>query len=116
MGVGRNSELTALLTATDSTWSAAVATSQSAASLELASGTAVIRWAAGAARTARSRWPSSRPTSPPVRSRYYIGGGKGGGPAAGAATGQHERQIAEWVAATYPATTVGGQTVYDLQS
>ena len=25
-------------------------------------------------------------------------------------------QIAEWVAANYTATTVGGQTVYDLQS
>ena len=43
---------------------------------------------------------------------YYIGGGQGGGP--GGDTDSTSAQIAAWVQANYPATTVGGQTVYDL--
>ena len=42
---------------------------------------------------------------------YYIGG-PGGGP--GGDTDSTSAQIAAWVEANYPATTVGGQTVYDL--
>jgi 4-amino-4-deoxy-L-arabinose transferase-like glycosyltransferase len=45
---------------------------------------------------------------------YYVGGGQGGGP--GGDAGSTSSQIAEWVAANYTATTVGGQTVYDLQA
>jgi hypothetical protein len=43
---------------------------------------------------------------------YYIGGGQGGGP--GGDSDSTSAQIAAWVAANYPATTVGGQMVYDL--
>jgi len=43
---------------------------------------------------------------------YYVGGGQGGGP--GGSSDSTSAQIAAWVAANYPATTVGGQTVYDL--
>jgi Dolichyl-phosphate-mannose-protein mannosyltransferase len=42
-----------------------------------------------------------------------FGGGQGGGP--GGDSDSTSSQIAEWVAANYTATTVGGQTVYDLQ-
>jgi len=45
---------------------------------------------------------------------YYIGGGQGGGP--GGSSDSTSSQIATWVAANYTATTVGGQTVYDLTS
>ena len=38
---------------------------------------------------------------------YYVAGG-GGGPGGG------NSEIANWVAANYTATTVGGSTVYDL--
>jgi hypothetical protein len=38
---------------------------------------------------------------------YYVGGQGGSSESTSA-------QIAAWVAANYPATTVGGQTVYDL--
>ncbi len=38
---------------------------------------------------------------------YFISGGTGGNSAAA-------QEIAEWVAANYTATTVGGTTVYDL--
>ena len=45
---------------------------------------------------------------------YYVGSGQGGGP--GGDSDNTSSQIAEWVAANYTATTVGGQTVYDLQA
>ena len=45
---------------------------------------------------------------------YYIGGGQGGGPGGNSAS--TSGQIADRAAANYTATTVGGQTVYDLQS
>jgi hypothetical protein len=45
---------------------------------------------------------------------YFIGGGGfgcGGGPGGGGGTAS---QITSWVESHYTATTVGGQTVYDL--
>ena len=42
---------------------------------------------------------------------YYVGGGRGGGPRGGDGA---TAQIAQWVAATFTARTVGGTTVYDL--
>jgi 4-amino-4-deoxy-L-arabinose transferase-like glycosyltransferase len=114
MGVTSNTELAALLKATDSTWSAAVSSSQSAASLELASGTAVM---------STGGWGGSDPAVTLAQFQadvaagkvsYYVGGAQGGGP--GGDSDSTSSQIAEWVASTYTATTVGGQTVYDLQS
>ncbi len=111
-GATSSAELTALLKATDSTWSAAVGTSQSAASLELASGTPVM---------SLGGWSGSDPAvtleqfQADVASgaiHYYVGGGQGGGP--GGSTDSTSSQIATWVAANFTATTVGGQTVYDL--
>ena len=120
MGVTSNSELTALLTATDGTWSAAVSTSQSAASLELASGTAVMStggWGGSDSAVTLEQFQAYVASGDIA---YYIGGGQGGGPGqSGDQNGDSDStssQIAEWVAANYTATTVGGQTVYDLQT
>jgi hypothetical protein len=110
MGVSTNSELTALLTATDGTWSAAVATSQTAASLELATGTAVMStggWGGSDSAVTLEQFQADVASG---QISYYIGGGPGGD------SDSTSSQIAEWVAANYTATTVGGQTVYDLQS
>jgi hypothetical protein len=105
-------ELTALLSATDSTWSAAVATSQTAASLELSSGTAVMSlggWSGSDSAVTLARFQQLVADG---QVHYYLGGGQGGGP--GGSSDGTSAQIAEWVRATYAATTVGGQTVYDL--
>lgn len=110
MGGTTSSELTTLLKSTTTTWSAAVNGSQSASGLEISSGTAVM---------AIGGW-SGDPT--PTLAQFityvkegkigfYIGSGSGGGPGGGSSTAQ---QIADWVAANYTATTVGGQTVYAL--
>jgi len=113
-GATTSTELTALLKATDNTWTAAVGTSQSAASLELATGTSLM---------SLGGWSGSDPAvtleqfQADVASgaiHYYIGGGQEGGP--GGSSDSTSSQIATWVAANYTATTVGGQTVYDLTS
>ncbi|MBF4583309.1 glycosyltransferase family 39 protein [Curtobacterium sp. VKM Ac-2865] len=107
-----SSALTKLLAATDTTWAAAVNGSQSAAQLELDSDTAVM---------AIGGW-SSDPTPTLAEFKavvaagdvsYYIASGNGGGMGGGSSTAS---AIQEWVAANYDATTVGGQTVYDLTS
>ncbi|MBM7474443.1 ArnT family glycosyltransferase [Curtobacterium herbarum] len=113
-GASTSSALEALLRSTDTTWSAAVGGSQSAAQLELDTDTAVM---------AIGGW-SSDPTPTLAEFQadvaagkigYYIasgtGGGMGGRTGGGSSTAS---AIAEWVAANYDATTVGGQTVYDL--
>ncbi|HUQ58698.1 glycosyltransferase family 39 protein [Lentzea sp.] len=101
---GSSTEVVQLLKATDTEWAAATVGAQSAASLQLASGRSVI---------AIGGWNGSDP-APTLdefealvaegKVRYFVaGGGRGGG-----------SEIAEWVAATFEATTVGGQTLYDL--
>jgi 4-amino-4-deoxy-L-arabinose transferase-like glycosyltransferase len=99
-----------LLAKTTTKWAAATNGSQSAASLELASGKAVI---------GIGGWSGSDP-APTLEEfkayvaageiKYYVEGGRGGGPGGGSS------EITEWVTANFTATTVGGQTVYDLQS
>ena len=111
---GTNSELTALLTATDGTWSAAVATSQTAASLELATGTAVMStggWGGSDSAVTLEQFQAYVASG---QISYYVDGGQGGGPGGGDSDSTSSR-IAEWVAANFTGTTVGGQTVYDLQ-
>jgi 4-amino-4-deoxy-L-arabinose transferase-like glycosyltransferase len=114
MGATSNSELTALLTATDSTWSAAVSSSQSAASLELASGTAVMSTGGWSGSDSAVTLEQFQADVAGGKISYYVGGSQGGGP--GGDSDSTSSQIAEWVAAHYTATTVGGQTVYDLRS
>jgi 4-amino-4-deoxy-L-arabinose transferase-like glycosyltransferase len=107
-----STELTALLGATDSTWSAAVSTSQTAASLELSSGTAVMSiggWSGSDSAVTLAQFQQLVANG---EIHYYVGGGQGGGP--GGSGDSTSAQIAAWVQANYTATTVGGQTVYDL--
>ncbi|MFJ4296108.1 ArnT family glycosyltransferase [Curtobacterium sp. NPDC089689] len=109
-GASTSSALTKLLESTDTTWSAAVNGSQSAAQLELDTDTAVM---------AIGGW-SSDPTPTLAEFKayvaagkigYYISSGSGGGMGSGSSTAS---AIQEWVAANYSSTTVGGSTVYDL--
>jgi hypothetical protein len=107
--------LAKLLAKAGTTWSAAVDGSQSAATLELSSDTAVL---------AIGGW-SSDPTPTLAQFKalvasgkvhYYIAsgaGGGGGGQSNGTSTAS---AIATWVTANFAATTVGGSTVYDLTS
>ena len=107
-----NSELAALLKATSTRWAAATTGDQSAASLELASG--------GKAVMAIGGWSGSDPTPTLAQFkayvaageiRYFIVGGAGGGPGGGAGSSS---EITNWVSSNFTATSVGGQTVYDL--
>ncbi|NKE57173.1 phospholipid carrier-dependent glycosyltransferase [Lentzea sp. PSKA42] len=104
---GSSTEVVQLLKGTDTEWAAATVGAQNAASLQLASGRAVI---------AIGGWNGSDP-APTLdefkalvaagKVRYLVAGGRGG-------PGGGNSAIGEWVAATFQATTVGGQTLYDL--
>ena len=104
-----SSELTELLSNTTTTWAAATTGSQSAATLELASGKAVIAiggWSGSddAPTLAQfQQWVAEGKIS------YYIAGGQGGGQGGSS-------EIQTWVEANYTATTVGNSTVYKLVS
>jgi len=97
-----------LLASTTTKWAAATTGSQSAASLELASGKPVI---------GIGGWDGSDPAPTLAQFKqyvadgqigYYVEGGRGGGPGGGSS------DISDWVAANFTATTVGGETVYQL--
>ena len=109
-----NAALVKLLAATNTKWSAATSGSPSASGLEIASGTSVM--AIGG--FSGDPVPTLEQFIDYVhlgKITYYVAGGRDehGGP-----PGQHgnsnARQIADWVARNYPATTVGGTTVYRL--
>ncbi|WP_433824967.1 glycosyltransferase family 39 protein [Actinoplanes sp. CA-015351] len=113
-GSSANAELNTLLEASTTRWSAAVSGATSAAELELATGTAVI---------ALGGWDGSDP-APTLEEfqlyvalgeiHYYISGGGMGGGRGDTTTTTESSEIATWVSQNYPATTVGGTTVYDL--
>ncbi|MEV4600668.1 glycosyltransferase family 39 protein [Amycolatopsis sp. NPDC049253] len=107
-GEQADSEVGRLLARTTTKWAAATTGSQSAASLELASGKSVI---------GIGGWSGSDPAPTLAEFQqyvangqisYYVDGGRGGGPGGGSS------EITEWVATTFTATTVGDTTVYDL--
>ncbi len=110
---GGSSELTALLSATTTKWSAAVSGATQAANLELGSGTSVI---------ALGGWNGSDPYPTLAQFQqmvangevsYFITGGMGGfGGGMGGRGGSSE--VATWVAANFQAETVGTSTVYKL--
>ncbi len=112
MGGAASAELTALLSATDSTWSAAVGTSQSAASLELPSGTAVMSLGGWSGTDSAVTLEQFQAYVAAGQIHYFVAGGQGGGP--GGQSNSTAAQIAAWVAANFTASAVGGQTVYDL--
>jgi 4-amino-4-deoxy-L-arabinose transferase-like glycosyltransferase len=112
-GTTTNTALVALLKATTTTWAAATNGAMSSAPLQLASGKQVMAIGGfnggdNAPTLAQFQaWVAQRKIS------YYVsGGGMGGGPGRGGGNSS----IATWVAAHYPATTVGGTTVYDLRT
>jgi hypothetical protein len=111
---GTETTSTALVTALEKTstrWAAAVSGSNSAASLELASGGKAVMAMGGF--TGSDPAPTLAEFEQWVQAgdiTYYIAGGAGGGP------GGHDgfSQITTWVEAHYKAATIGGQTVYLL--
>ena len=115
-----NTELTALLAAAHTPWSAATNGSQSAAVLEIASGTSVMAvggWKGDPAPTLAQFIDDVRAG----KITYYVEAGTGGAakPAgrvirAENHSASHARDIADWVAAHYQPTTIGDSVVYLL--
>ncbi|MGI5128724.1 glycosyltransferase family 39 protein [Pseudonocardia sp. CA-107938] len=106
-------ELTALLSEADGhTWAAATVGSQNAAAYQLASGHPVM---ALGGYNGTDPFPTLAQFQQLVadgRVHWFVGGTGPGGTASGGS--DTARQIAEWVAATFPATTVDGTPVHDL--
>ncbi|MFI5956864.1 ArnT family glycosyltransferase [Cryptosporangium sp. NPDC051539] len=112
-GTAAGAELTALLEKSDATWAAAVGTSQSAASLELSTGKAVMSiggWSGSDESTTLARFQALVKAG---KIGYFVAGGQGGGQNGGNSV---LSRITTWVEANYTATTVGSTTVYDLSS
>ncbi|MET9268914.1 glycosyltransferase family 39 protein [Kribbella sp. NPDC003557] len=107
-----SSELTALLSKTTTTWAAATSGSQSAASLELATGKAVIAIGGFSGTDDAPTLSQFQQWVAEGKISYYIAGGQGG--RAGGSSAASE--IQSWVEANYTASTVGNTTVYTLTS
>jgi 4-amino-4-deoxy-L-arabinose transferase-like glycosyltransferase len=116
-----NTQLAGLLAATHTKWSAATNGSQSAAALEIASGTSVMAvggWSGDPAPTLQQFIDDVHAG----KIAYYVEAGRGpNSPAIHGEvirselhTASHTREIADWVAAYYPGTFIGGSTVYRL--
>jgi hypothetical protein len=111
-GVGTSSALDQALEKTTTRWAAAVEGSNSAASLELASGGKAVMAMGGFTGTDPAptlaefeQWAKAGDIT------YYIaGGGMGGGPGGQGSSSQ----ITAWVEAHYKSATIGGETVYLL--
>jgi hypothetical protein len=105
-----SSELTALLETTTTTWAAATSGSQSAASLELATGKSVIAIGGFSGTDDAPTLAQFKEWVAEGKIAYYISGGQGGG----GGTSSAAAEIQSWVTANYTATTVGNTTVYNL--
>jgi 4-amino-4-deoxy-L-arabinose transferase-like glycosyltransferase len=112
-GVSVSSALTAALEKTTTRWAAATDGSQSAASLELATGGKAVMAIGGF--TGDDPAPTLAQFKAYVAAgdiTYYIAGGQGGGGPGGGSGASS--QITSWVKAHFTAATIGGQTVYVL--
>ena len=118
---GTNAQLAGMLAATHTQWSAATNGSQSAAALEIASGTSVMAvggWSGDPVPTLQQFIDDVHAG----RISYYVEAGRGpNSPAVHGEvirstlhTASHTRDISDWVAAHYPGTFIGGSTVYRL--
>ncbi len=116
-----NTELAGLLATTHTPWSAATNGSQSAAALEIASGTPVMAvggWSGDPVPTLQQFIEDVHAG----KISYYVEAGRGPNSAtihgevirSTVHTASHTREIADWVAAHYPGTMIGGSTVYRL--
>ncbi len=123
-----STQLTALLKAAHSRWSAATTSSMTAAPLELASGTAVMSLGGFNGQDDAISLGQFQRYVAEGRVRYFIAGGGGfggggigaggfraGGPG-GPGGGSGSSAISTWVSQHFTATTVGGYTVYDLST
>lgn len=108
-----SSELTALLSKTTTTWAAATSGSQSAASLELATGKSVIAIGGFSGTDDAPTLAQFKQWVAEGKISYYISGGQGGGGGGGSSAAS---EIQSWVESNYTATTVGSTTVYKLTS
>jgi 4-amino-4-deoxy-L-arabinose transferase-like glycosyltransferase len=107
-GATTSSALTALLrSGSGYTWAAATVGSQTAASLELASGRAVMSIGGFSGTDPTPTLATFESYVSAKKIHYFVTGG--GGP-----SGNGGSQITAWVKAHFTAKTVGGQTVYDL--
>jgi 4-amino-4-deoxy-L-arabinose transferase-like glycosyltransferase len=136
-------ELTALLRAAGTTWSAATPSTASSAQLALDSGTDVIGIGGFSGSDPAPTLEQFQALVAAGEVRYYVPGGAGGGPGGGAVDpqqlleqlppvaledpqlvealesgqlpgGRGGSEIETWVEETFTAVTVGGTTVYDL--
>jgi 4-amino-4-deoxy-L-arabinose transferase-like glycosyltransferase len=115
-----NRDLAVLLAATHTPWSAATNGSQSAAALEIASGTAVMAiggWSGDPAPTLDQFIDDVHAG----KITYYVEAGRGGAAEPHGRvirsenhSASHARDIADWVAQHYQATTIGDSLVYRL--
>jgi 4-amino-4-deoxy-L-arabinose transferase-like glycosyltransferase len=128
-GVSNDPALTALLRNAGTKWAAAAVSAQGAAGLELSSGTAVIAIGGFTGSDPAPTLEQFQALVSQGQVHYFIastggpggggpsGGGPGGGGPGGGGPGGNSgasAQIRTWVQQHYAATTVGGQTVYDL--
>jgi hypothetical protein len=107
-----STDITTLLQSSTARWAAAINGSQSAATLELSTDTAIMAiggWSDDPAPTLAQfeAYVKAGDISYYISSGSQGGGGQGGGTSTASA-------IATWVADNYTATTVGSYTVYDL--
>ncbi len=111
VGQGASAELATLLASSTTRWAAATTGAQSAASLELASGASVIGIGGFSGHDPAPTLAQFQQWVAQGQVHYVVADGGGrGGPGGGGASSE----ITTWVAANYPASTVGGVTVYDL--
>jgi hypothetical protein len=101
-----------LLRTAGTPWSAATLGSQSAAGLELATGTSVIGVGGFTGTDDAPTLAQFQQRARTGQVHYLVVPASGGG--RGARRGGVGQQISAWVQAHYPARTVGGDTVYDL--
>ncbi|GLY30042.1 hypothetical protein Kisp02_34070 [Kineosporia sp. NBRC 101731] len=111
-GSSVSDELVELLKNAGTTWAAATVSSNSAAPLQLASDEPIMAIGGFSGSDPAPTLAQFQEYVANGDVRYFIGSGSGGG--GGGMGGNSE--IATWVAANYTATTVGNQTVYDLQA
>jgi 4-amino-4-deoxy-L-arabinose transferase-like glycosyltransferase len=113
-----SAQMSALLTANaDSySWVAAAVGSNSASGYQLATGEPVMAVGGFNGSDPSPTLAQFQQYVAEGKIHYFIGGGTGGGAGRGGSTGGSSAgaEIAAWVTATYPATTVGNTTVYDL--
>ncbi len=119
---GNNADLASVLADTHTEWSAATSGSQSAAALEVSSGTSVMAiggWSGDPVPTLETFIDDVHAG----KISYYVEAGRGGAAglkhrgevAYGRSRGiAHTREIAEWVANHYQGTVIGESTVYRL--